>query len=118
MDDYRNLLIGVIIVMLIVYLITKTRPKTKHPIEQPVDVSKSNEEKMTISQVKKVANIREPKDGYRTNEKLTNFSGISELENMSIEPPMRRSSPIKGSRRYSDSGRQMITGEQGFITVI
>lgn len=116
MNDY-NLLIGVIVVILIVYLITKTQPKTQPPVEQPVDVSKSNEEKMTIDQIKKTANIREVKDGYRTNEKITNFSGISELEHMSIVSRPRRNSPVIGSRRYTDSGRRVL-GEQGFITVI
>lgn len=117
MSDYRNLLVGTIIVLIIIYLMIKTQPKTELPKEPSIDVSKSGEPKAEKLTKALISNTRVAKDGYRTNEKLINFSGIAELEHMSIEPHIRRNSPVIGSRRYSNSGRRVL-GEQGFITVI
>lgn len=116
----RNLLVGTIIVVIILYMFVKTQPKT---IPQPnvvEDVSKSGEEKFTISQIARIASLKKRKatPSHRTSEQFTNFDIVADNFQSSIEPSMRRSSPVKGSRRYSDSGRQDIAGSSGFITVI
>lgn len=119
MEDYRNLLVGTIVVVILIYMFLKSQPKTKIPDEKPVDVSKSNEEKMTISQITNIVAIKKGKANlsHRTDEKLANFSGLAENFQTSIEPSMRRSSPIRGSRRYADA-RSDYANSQGFITVI
>jgi hypothetical protein len=117
MNDYRNLLVGTIIVAIILYMIVKSQPKTTIPETSPVDVSKSGEEKFTISQITRIAAIKKGKAdmSHRTGEKLANFSTVAEHLQTSIEPSMRRSSPMRGSQRYAASD---FAGPLGFITVI
>lgn len=115
MDDIQKWIIGAIIAVVIIYTWIQFQPKHEHPVENPVSVEELSPPRVSIPNIP----IHKEKSlGYhRSHERLTSMAGVPEKFEQSVEPPLRRSSPIKGSRRYSDAGRQF-TSETGFITVI
>lgn len=113
MDDIQKRLISVIVVVIILYMFIRSQPKHVPSSDPPKDVSGISKATETLFPV-----VNSKSDGYhRSYEKLTNFAGVVENFQHSIEPPIRRSSPIRGSRRYTNAGRNF-SNEQGFITVI
>lgn len=122
MDDNQKIIITLVILAILYYLYVKTKDVSPVNISETPDTSDTSDTPdmpniPDISNTLELSNVK-VENFHRSYSKLTSMAGQPEEFESSMEFPTRRSSPIKGSRRYSNAGRTFPEFSGGFVSVI